>query len=386
MVHSRDVSSSANRVDEGFSDDGYLVVKNLTKRFGTMEAVKNVSFSVGKDEIVTLLGPSGCGKSTTLRCVAGLETIDRGRITIDGNVVSSAEDRVSIPPEKRGIGMVFQSYAVWPHMTVWGNVAYPLQIHKVKKSDINRRVSEILALVGLEEMASRNVTKLSGGQQQRVVLARAMVHNPRILLFDEPLSNLDARLRVSMRFEIRRLQQKIGIAALYVTHDQSEAMVISDTVIVMNKGRIEQIGRPLDIYRKPVSAFIASFFGEVNFIEGIVAPSEAQTPYRPVKVQTGGMDHILNADFQEEMNPGEKVFVCIRPQDVELVTHTSDDPAIPSMKGQITDIVRMGSHVEYSIRVGALEIRHHNMQDLGLTVGSDVKIALIPERCVCVRR
>lgn len=385
MVNSRNANASADGMDNGFSNDGYLVVNNLTKRFGNMEAVKDVSFSVGKDEIVTLLGPSGCGKSTTLRCVAGLETIDQGRIAIDGAVVSSAEDKISIPPERRGIGMVFQSYAVWPHMTVWGNVAYPLQIHKVKKNEIKSRVSSILALVGLEEMADRNVTRLSGGQQQRVVLARAMVHNPRILLFDEPLSNLDARLRVSMRFEIRRLQQKIGIAALYVTHDQSEAMVISDTVIVMNEGKIEQIGRPLDIYRKPVSAFIASFFGEVNFIEGKVAQPEDDMPLRPVKVHAGGRAHLLYADFQEPMNQGEAVFVCIRPQDIELVSDTGVNPDIPSMKGQVTDIVHMGSHVEYSIRVGALDIRHHNMQDQGLTVGSDVRIALIPERCVCVR-
>lgn len=386
MVHGRDQETPANSVGKGFSNDGYLVVENLTKRFGKMEAVKDVCFSVGKDEIVTLLGPSGCGKSTTLRCVAGLEAIDQGRITIDGNIVSSAAEKISIPPERRGIGMVFQSYAVWPHMTVWENVAYPLQIHKVKKSDIKTRVSEMLALVGLEEMASRNVTKLSGGQQQRVVLARAMVHNPRILLFDEPLSNLDARLRVSMRFEIRKLQQKIGIAALYVTHDQSEAMVISDTVIVMNQGKIEQIGNPLEIYRKPASAFIASFFGEVNFIEGIVAPAQDNISLKPVKVQAGGREYILYADFQETISPGEEVYVCIRPQDIELVNGISAGPAVPTMSGEITDIIRMGSHVEYSISAGELDIRHHNMQDLGLSVGSDVKIALIPERCVCVRK
>jgi len=212
------------------------------------------------------------------------------------------------------------------------------------------------------------------------------VHNPRILLFDEPLSNLDARLRVSMRFEIRRLQQQIGIAALYVTHDQSEAMVISDTVIVMNQGKIEQIGNPLEIYRKPASAFIASFFGEVNFIEGIVAPAQDNISLKPVKVQAGGREHILYADFQEAISPGEKVYVCIRPQDIELVNGISADPAVPTMSGEITDIIRMGSHVEYSISAGELDIRHHNMQDLGLSIGSDVKIALIAERCVCVRK
>ena len=186
--------------------------------------------------------------------------------------------------------MVFQSYAVWPHMTVWGNVAYPLQVHKVPKDEVDQRVRQMLELVGLSEMVDRNVTKLSGGQQQRVVLARAMVHNPRMLLFDEPLSNLDARLRVSMRFEIRQLQQRIGVSALYVTHDQTEAMVLSDRVIVMNQGRIEQVGHPLEIYRKPVSAFVVSFFGEVNFIEGSIAPFETTAEAVPVEIEVYGRD------------------------------------------------------------------------------------------------
>ena len=264
-----------------------MIVDHITKTFGKTQAADDVTFSVGKGEMVTLLGPSGCGKSTTLRCVAGLETIDAGQIIMDGELVSSAKEHISIPPERRDIGMVFQSYAVWPHMTVWGNVAYPLQVHKVAKEEVDSRVRQMLSLVGLSEMVDRNVTKLSGGQQQRVVLARALVHNPRILLFDEPLSNLDARLRVSMRFEIRQLQQRVGISALYVTHDQTEAMVLSDRVIVMNQGRIEQVGHPLEIYRKPVSAFVASFFGEVNFIEGDIAPFEApgngcRWKYRPM--------------------------------------------------------------------------------------------------------
>ena len=374
-----------NSYQEG--KDDYLVVEHLTKRFGKTEAIKDVSFSVGQRKIVTLLGPSGCGKSTTLRCVAGLETIDKGRIMLNGKVVTSAEDHISVPPEKRDIGMVFQSYAVWPHMTVWGNVAYPLQIQKVKKDEIDRRVNDILALVGLQELASRNVTKLSGGQQQRVVLARAMVHNPSILLFDEPLSNLDARLRVSMRFEIRRLQQKIGIAALYVTHDQSEAMVISDEVIVMNQGRIEQIGRPLEIYRKPVTAFIASFFGDVNFLEGVIeSPDPQASPFMPVQIQIDGRKHLLYANTQKGMKPGDKVYVCIRPQDLEIKHGAALDEDVPALEGSIYDIVHMGNHVEYYIKVGSLELCHHHMQDLGLAACDDVRISFIPERCVCVPR
>ena len=365
-------------------NDAYLDVKHLTKKYGKMVAVNDVSFTVGRDKIVTLLGPSGCGKSTTLRCVAGLEGIDEGIIKIDGKTVSSAKDNINIPPEKRDIGMVFQSYAVWPHMTVWENVAYPLQIHKVNKSEINDRVDEILAMVGLREMAERNVTRLSGGQQQRVVLARAMVHNPRILLFDEPLSNLDARLRVSMRFEIRRLQQKIGVAALYVTHDQSEAMVISDNVIVMNNGEIEQFGTPLEIYKKPATSFIAQFFGEVNFIEATVLEQQTDKPWVSLKVNDGRNEHYLFADSRERFAGGEKVNICIRPQDVAINIDSKNGRQMPSMYGRVKEIVHMGTHVEYYIDTEQFEICHHNMQELQLKKGDRIQLSFNPESCICV--
>jgi iron(III) transport system ATP-binding protein len=282
--------------------------------------------------------------------------------------------------------MVFQSYAVWPHMTVWGNVAYPLQMHKVGKEEVDSRVRQILLLVGLSEMVDRNVTKLSGGQQQRVVLARALVHNPRMLLFDEPLSNLDARLRVSMRFEIRQLQQRVGISALYVTHDQTEAMVLSDRVIVMNQGRIEQVGHPLEIYRKPVSAFVASFFGEVNFLEGTIAPFDEPAHLVPVEIQVHGKTQVLSAYSQTGMKAEDRVYVSIRPQDIEVVSESAEVGGTPAMRGKVSRIVHMGSHVEYCIDVGELQLNCHCVHDLGQGLGAGVKVVLRPERCICVSR
>jgi iron(III) transport system ATP-binding protein len=269
---------------------------------------------------------------------------------------------------------------------VWGNVAYPLQVHKVPREEVDSRVRQMLSLVGLTDMVDRNVTKLSGGQQQRVVLARALVHNPRILLFDEPLSNLDARLRVSMRFEIRQLQQRVGISALYVTHDQTEAMVLSDRVIVMNQGQIEQVGHPLEIYRKPISAFVASFFGEVNFIEGRIVPFEKPADLVPVEVQAHGKTQMLSAFGQPEMKAGDQVYVCIRPQDIEVVSESAEIEGTPAMRGKISRIVHMGSHVEYCIDVGELQLNCHCVHDLGSTLGTAVNVVLKPERCICVSR
>ncbi len=365
---------------------GYLVVDHLTKLYGKNRAADDVTFTVGKGEMVTLLGPSGCGKSTTLRCVAGLETLDAGQITIGGDLVSSASSHISIPPERRDIGMVFQSYAVWPHMTVWGNVAYPLQVHKVAKDEVDVRVRQMLSLVGLSEMVDRNVTKLSGGQQQRVVLARAMVHNPRMLLFDEPLSNLDARLRVSMRFEIRQLQQRVGVSALYVTHDQTEAMVLSDRVIVMNQGRIEQVGPPLEIYQKPVNSFVASFFGEVNFIEGVIGAFEGTPVSVPVEVKCQGRMHRLFATPQPGMKAGEKVYVSVRPQDIELASESAATAETPALKGTVSRIVHMGSHLEYFVDAGAVQLTCHCVREVEAKVGTTVNALLKADRCICLSR
>lgn len=245
-------------------------IEHVFKRFGDVTAVSDFDLTVKDGEFVSLLGPSGCGKTTSLRMIAGFERATEGEIYIGDHCVSSHIKNTFVPPEKRDIGMVFQSYAVWPHMTVTENVAYPLKIQKVPKEERAARVAEMLKLVHLNEYGSRYPHQLSGGQQQRVALARALVMRPGLLLLDEPLSNLDAKLRESMRFEISSIQKELGITVIYVTHDQSEAMTMSDRVVVMSRGVIQQIGTPYEIYRNPANKMVADFIGLVNFVEGEV--------------------------------------------------------------------------------------------------------------------
>ena len=245
-------------------------IEHVFKRFGDVTAVSDFDLTVKDGEFVSLLGPSGCGKTTSLRMIAGFERATEGEIYIGDHCVSSHIKNTFVPPEKRDIGMVFQSYAVWPHMTVTENVAYPLKIQKVPKEERAARVAEMLKLVHLDEYGSRYPHQLSGGQQQRVALARALVMRPGLLLLDEPLSNLDAKLRESMRFEISSIQKELGITVIYVTHDQSEAMTMSDRVVVMSRGVIQQIGTPYEIYRNPANKMVADFIGLVNSVEGEV--------------------------------------------------------------------------------------------------------------------
>ncbi len=245
-------------------------IEHVFKRFGDVTAVSDFDLTVKDGEFVSLLGPSGCGKTTSLRMIAGFERATEGEIYIGDHCVSSHIKNTFVPPEKRDIGMVFQSYAVWPHMTVTENVAYPLKIQKVPKEERAARVAEMLKLVHLDEYGSPYPHQLSGGQQQRVALARALVMRPGLLLLDEPLSNLDAKLRESMRFEISSIQKELGITVIYVTHDQSEAMTMSDRVVVMSRGVIQQIGTPYEIYRNPANKMVADFIGLVNFVEGEV--------------------------------------------------------------------------------------------------------------------
>lgn len=246
-----------------------IEVRDLVVRYaGDVIAVNGVNFSVGRGEHVTLLGPSGCGKTTTLRAIAGLEPPSGGSIGIEGRTMYSAEKRINIPAEGRGVSMVFQSYAVWPHMTVFENVAYGLRVRKQSGDEIKANVDRALGLVQMRHLAERAASKLSGGQQQRVALARAIAFSPTVVLFDEPLSNLDAKLRAEMRVELRELQRRLNVTSVYVTHDQEEALAISDRVIVMNVGVIEQIGTPEDIYNRPRNRFVADFVGSANLIKG----------------------------------------------------------------------------------------------------------------------
>src|SRR6187200_1637369 len=276
----------------------HIEVENLEIHYGDVPAVRGVSFSVQPGEQVTLLGPSGCGKTTTLRAIAGLEQPVSGSIRIDGHAMYDASERKNIPTEQRGVSMVFQSYAVWPHMTVFDNVAYGLRVRKQSAADIKANAERALDLVQMRHLAERPASKLSGGQQQRVALARALAFSPTVVLFDEPLSNLDAKLRAEMRVELRELQRRLDITSVYVTQDQEEALAISDRVIVMNVGVIEQIGTPEQIYNQPKNRFVADFVGSANLIKGRVRAPQAAAGVLEF-VTDGG--HVLQATAPHTM-------------------------------------------------------------------------------------
>jgi ABC-type Fe3+/spermidine/putrescine transport system ATPase subunit len=267
VTHDSD-SPTRTAASPGGHGEAHIEVKNLVVHYGHVTAVRGVSFTVRPGEQVTLLGPSGCGKTTTLRAIAGLEPPTSGKIVIGGTVVFSSADRINVSAERRGLSMVFQSYAIWPHMTVFDNVAYGLRVRRMNAREIADKVRWALDMVQMEGFAERSASKLSGGQQQRVALARAFVFSPSVLLFDEPLSNLDAKLRAEMRIELRELQHRVGITSVYVTHDLEEALAISDRIAVMRDGAIEQFGTPSEIYNFPRNAFVADFVGSANLIRG----------------------------------------------------------------------------------------------------------------------
>src|SRR6202011_994695 len=294
-----------------------LAVADLRKQFSIgRPAIDGVSFAVPAGEIVVLLGPSGCGKTTTLRCVAGLEHPTSGEISIAGRVVSSPERGILVPPRSRDLGMVFQSYAVWPHMTVRQNVVYPLKHRKIARTEANRKVDEVLALVGLTEYADRPVVALSGGQMQRVALARSIVYRPQLLLLDEPLSNLDAKLRLRLRDDLRRIIKKSGVTALYVTHDQSEAVALGDRIGVMRDGKLLQLASADAIYNRPVDLFVAHFTGASNLLAGRVL--ERQGDFGTIEMGAGatGSGHRLTAWLPQSIDTGAPVTIAVRPENV----------------------------------------------------------------------
>ena len=326
-------------------------------------AVKDTSLTIEPGSFVTLLGPSGCGKTTTLRMIAGFESPDEGEIYLGDEAINA------LTPNKRDTAMVFQSYALLPHYNVFDNVAYGLKLRKVPKDEIKRRVMAILDLVELTGMEGRMTNQLSGGQQQRVALARALVIEPSVLLFDEPLSNLDAKLRVSMRTEIRRIQQRVGITAIYVTHDQSEAMALSDQIIVMKNGVVEQMGTPQEIYYHPKNEFVADFIGEANFLRGTMTGRE--NGHAVIRVE----GHDMPVADRPDMEPGREYTIVLRPE----AAHLSDEGGVPC---RVSLSCFMGSYQNYHVQLGDIRIAltEYNPQNKRIyNVGEECRLVFEPD-------
>ncbi|HEU4921891.1 MAG TPA: ABC transporter ATP-binding protein [Burkholderiales bacterium] len=347
----------------------------------TIRAAQDVSFEVPQGKLFTLLGPSGCGKTTTLRSIAGLEKPRSGEIVVGGRVIYSSTQGVFVPPNHRGLGMVFQSYAIWPHMTVFDNAAFPLQVadRSLPKMQIHERVHRVLKVVALDEMADREATKLSGGQQQRLALARALVMEPSLLLLDEPLSNLDAKLRERMRFELKRLQRELGITTVYVTHDQSEALALSHSIAVMNAGRIEQLGSPREVYERPRNQFVADFVGTTNFIKGDVSGADPAGGFYRIRSEIGE----LKARGVDSLKSGEEVVLSIRPEDVELSERRRDGENV--YQATVDQKVFLGEVVDFQVMIGRRSVQSRAHPSLRTPVGASLYVRIDPEKCVALK-
>ena len=347
-----------------------------------VKAAQDVNIEVPEGHFFTLLGPSGCGKTTTLRSIAGLERPKSGEISVNGVSVYSGSRGVFVPPNQRGFGMVFQSYAIWPHMDVFTNTAFPLQVGKrnLSRAEIDAKVMKVLTAVQLDHLRDREATKLSGGQQQRLALARALVMEPKLLLLDEPLSNLDAKLRELMRFELKRLQRELRITTVYVTHDQSEALALSHQVAVMNQGRIQQIGTPREIYERPVNQFVADFVGTTNFLDGtVVGPDNVANMY-VIDTEIGQ----LRSHAVEPMRAGDKVSLSVRPEDVELFETQPEDSAALPMKGLVDQKVFLGEAMDFRVRVGDRILLSRVHPSVRTPIGDPIWARIMPGKSVAM--
>ena len=353
-------------------------IKGVTRDFHSegkrIRALDNVDLTIPANQIFTLLGPSGCGKTTLLRCIVGLETPDAGEIAIGDDIVWSRERNIFLPPEKRGLGMVFQTYAIWPHMNVFNNVAYPLQNRKASPQEIRSRVTKVLEFVQLEGFEKRPATDLSGGQQQRVALARALVAEPKVILFDEPLSNLDAKLREATRKELRRFLTELKITAVYVTHDRIEALTLSDQIAVMRAGRIIEIGDPKKIYFNSDHRFVADFIGRANLIPGKV--TELEDLHAVIDSAIGPIV-ALNS---RKIAPGQEAMVCVRPEFIKIVTPGTVEGR-NVFRGKVESLVFVGEAYEGEIRIGETLLTTAIEPTIRIGEGDEVAVSFNPDHC-----
>ena len=339
-----------------------IEIQGVSKVYGDNTVLDNLSLNIRKNEFLTLLGPSGCGKTTTLKIIAGFETADSGKVVFDGNDISD------LPPYKRQLNTVFQKYALFPHMNIYENIAFGLKIKKVPKEEIDKKVREMLKMVALEGFEKRSVESLSGGQQQRVAIARALVNEPQVLLLDEPLGALDLKLRKEMQIELKKIQKRLGITFIFVTHDQEEALTMSDTIVVMNKGVIQQMGSPEDIYNEPANAFVADFIGESNILTGVMLED--------YKVEfSNNIFTCVDSGF----NKNESIDVVIRPEDIEITTIDKG-----MLTGKVNSVTFKGVHYEIEVETENNKWIIHNIKSAN--VGSTVGLIIDPESIHIMRK
>jgi len=348
-----------------------LEFRDVSKRFGAVSAVDHVSFAIAHGEIFTLLGPSGCGKTTTLRLVAGLEEPDDGEILVNGAPMAAPRRNIFVAPDKRQMGMVFQSYAIWPHLTVFENVAFPLRVRGEAESAIRHRVEEVLDTVGLAGLDNRGATELSGGQQQRVALARALVYEPSILLLDEPLSNLDAKLREQVRLEIRELQQKLKLTVLYVTHDQDEAMTLSDRIALVHQGRFEQVGTPTEVYETPATPFATEFLGRTVSFEGKLVKNHSTCW---IHLANGTARIALPDELAMPFSGGESVRILTRPEDIEIMP--GGELKQNQLSGRIEQVAYLGDHFEYHVMAAGASFVLEATKRQRFSAGAEVRLSV----------